>query len=210
MEHEEEVEPLTCTGKILCCCSFVYIVCFWAGLTYFVVMPNDDPGLHRLPPLDRPVPPEIELASMDFTVFNITQTHLSAKWDMSIRIPYNLPRDYICLQGDLQASLLFKNIPIATSSSQKYNNLKYRSAQLLNVSVVVSDEDIGGLIWKAIMEGVKEKKEVIFGSQFFLTDCRKNKAEVMSFACHEATLRFEHGSEMKATLFGNHSTCINY
>ncbi|CAL9240111.1 unnamed protein product [Arabidopsis halleri] len=60
------------------------------------------------------------------------------------------------------------------------------------------------------MEDIKEKKEVLIGSRVFLTDCRKNMAEVMGFGCHEATLRFEPGSEMKATMFGNHSTCFNF
>ncbi|EFH63530.1 hypothetical protein ARALYDRAFT_894797 [Arabidopsis lyrata subsp. lyrata] len=51
------------------------------------------------------------------------------------------------------------------------------------------------------MEDIKEKKEVLIGSRVFLTDSRKNMAEVMGFGCHEATLRFEPGSEMKATMF---------
>jgi len=63
--------------------------------------------------------PKIELASMDFTVQNITMTRLNAKWDLSIRIPDDLPGKYICLQGDLEASLLYKNVTLATSSPQK-------------------------------------------------------------------------------------------
>ncbi|EFH63529.1 hypothetical protein ARALYDRAFT_894796 [Arabidopsis lyrata subsp. lyrata] len=154
--------------------------------------------------------PKIELASMDFTVHNITQTRLSAKWDLSIRIPNNLPGQYICLQGELQASFLYKNATLATSSPQKYYNLKRNNPQLLKVSAVVSEEDVGGLIGKDIMEDIKEKKEVQFGSRFSLTDCREKTTGIMSYACDEVTLRFEPGLEMKATVFGDHPKCINF
>ncbi|CAH8268594.1 unnamed protein product [Arabidopsis lyrata] len=146
---------------------------------------------------------------MDFTVLNITQTRLSAKWDLSIRIPEDLPGNYICLQGDFQASFLYKNVTLATSSPQNYNNLKYRLPQLLKVSAVVSDEDIGS-IGTCSMEDVKERKQVTFGSQFSLTDCRKKTSGVMSYACHEVTLRFEPGSDMKASVFGKHPRCKNF
>ncbi|KAF2609384.1 hypothetical protein F2Q68_00046186 [Brassica cretica] len=66
---------------------------------------------------EKPVP-KIELAAMDFTVLNITDTRLSAKWDVSIRIPYDLPGRYICLQGDFQASFMYKDVTLATSSPQ--------------------------------------------------------------------------------------------
>lgn len=91
---------------LLCFCL---IVCVIGGLLYWIITY-----------VSRKIPvPKIELASIDFTVHNITQTRLSAKWDMSIRIPYDLPGQYICLQGDLQASLLYKNVTLATSSPQK-------------------------------------------------------------------------------------------
>lgn len=91
----------------------------------------------------------------------------------------------------------------------RYYNLKYDNPQLLKVSAIVSDEDIGGLIGKDIINDVKERKEVQFGSRFSLTDCRKKTTGVMSYECDEPTLRFEPGSEMKATMFGNHPNCIN-
>ncbi|EFH63532.1 hypothetical protein ARALYDRAFT_894799 [Arabidopsis lyrata subsp. lyrata] len=161
-------------------------------------------GSHEIPV------PKIELASMDFTVHNITQTRLSANWDLSIRIPDDLPGQYICLQGDLQASFLYKNVTLATSSPQKYYNLRYRNPQLLTVSALLSDEDISSSIGKEIIEDIKKKKEVQFVSRFSLTDCRKNTTGVMSYVCDEVTLRFEPGSEMKATtVFGNYPNCIN-
>ncbi|KAJ0241244.1 hypothetical protein HA466_0216780 [Hirschfeldia incana] len=151
--------------------------------------------------------PKIELASMDFTVLNITDTRLSAKWDMSIRIPYDLPSDYICLQGDLQACFLYKNVTLATSSPQKYSNLKFREAQVLKVSAGVSGEYIDDLIGKDITEDMKEK-EVRFGTRFYLTDCREKTTGTMRYACDEVTLRFEQGSGMKAALFGKNPSCV--
>ncbi|RID55716.1 hypothetical protein BRARA_G02962, partial [Brassica rapa] len=152
--------------------------------------------------------PKIELASLDFTVLNITDTRLSAKWDMSIRIPYDLPSDYICLQGDLQASFLYKNVTLATSSPQKYKDLQYSEPQVLRISAGVSGEDIDGLIVKDITEDMKEKKEVRFGTRFYLTDCREKTTGTMKYACDDVTLRFEPGSEMKAALFGMNPRCV--
>ncbi|XP_019101918.1 PREDICTED: LOW QUALITY PROTEIN: uncharacterized protein LOC104699123 [Camelina sativa] len=154
--------------------------------------------------------PKLELASMEFTVLSITQTRLSAKWDLSIRIPDDLPGEYIYPQGDFQASFLYKNVTLVTSSPQKYYDLKYGLPVLLKVSAVVSGEDMGGSIGKYIMEDVKEKKQVQFGLLFFLTDCRKKTSGVMSYKCHEATLMFEPGSDMKASVFGKHPSCINF
>ena len=91
--------------------SIVGIV-FIGGCYYF--------GLLWLMQASKPVQiPKIELASLDFTVLNITDTRLSAKWDVSIRIPSYLPGRYICLQGDLQASFMYKDVTLATSSPQK-------------------------------------------------------------------------------------------
>ncbi|AEE79227.1 hypothetical protein AtNW77_Chr3g0210071 [Arabidopsis thaliana] len=89
------------------------------------------------------------------------------------------------------------------------NNLRYRCPQLLKVSVVVSDENISS-IGTYIMEDVKEKKQVTFGLQFSLTDCRKKTLGVMSYACCGVTLRFEPGSEMKASVFGKHPRYTNF
>lgn len=91
----------------------------------------------------------------------------------------------------------------------RYYNLKYDNPQLLKVLAVVSEEDIGGLIGNDIMEDIKEKKEVQFGSRFSLTDCREKTTGVMNYVCDEVTLRFEPGSEMKATVFGNHPKYCN-
>ncbi|XP_010474244.1 PREDICTED: uncharacterized protein LOC104753737 [Camelina sativa] len=152
--------------------------------------------------------PAIELASIDFTVHNITENRLSTNWDLSIRIHGDLPGYYICLQGDVQASFLYKNVTLAISSPQKYKDLKYYNPQILKLSENITEEDIGGLIGKDIIKDVKKRKEV----QFSLTDCRKKSTGVMSYACNEATLRFEPEceSEMKATVFGKHPTCTSF
>ncbi|WZZ33081.1 hypothetical protein YC2023_016482 [Brassica napus] len=143
--------------------------------------------------------PEIEVASMDFTIQDITHTHLSATWDLLTRIPDTLPDTY-------------NNITIAISSRHRYENLKLNSPQQLRVSASIYEEDIGGLIGKNIIKDIKEKKEVKFGSQLFLTDCREKSTGVMRYACGETTLRFEPGSETKATSFGNKNnpTCVYF
>ncbi|KAH0919848.1 hypothetical protein HID58_027508 [Brassica napus] len=81
-----------------------------------------------------------------------------------------------------------------------YNNLKYRDAQVLKVSAGVSGEDI--------TEDMKEKKEVRFGTRFYITDCRENTTGTMRYACDEVTLRFEPDSGMKAAFFGNNPSCV--
>ncbi|CAN6938044.1 unnamed protein product, partial [Brassica oleracea] len=190
--------PTTDERKPLAKCksfSFWFVfVCFIAGSIVGFVW------LHKVTSREEPVP-KIELASLDFTVLNITDTRLSAKWDMSIRIPYDLPRVYICLQGDLQASFLYKNVTLATSSPQN-------EPQVLRISAGVSEEDIDDLIGKDITEDMKEKKEVRFGTRFYLTDCREKTTGTMRYACDDVTLRFEPGSEMKAALFGMNPRCV--
>ncbi|XP_010474249.1 PREDICTED: uncharacterized protein LOC104753743 [Camelina sativa] len=159
--------------------------------------------------LESPVP-NIEIASMDFTVRNTTQTRLTANWDLLIRVPRTLPDEYICLQGDIQASLFYKNITLVTSSGQRYIDLKSGSPQQLRVSAAISEEDIGGLIGENIIKDIKDEREVKFGSKLFLTDCRKGKRGVISYVCNEITLRFEPGSETKDTKFANNPTCTNF
>lgn len=85
-----------------------------------------------------------------------------------------------------------------------YNNLQPHWAQLLKVSGVVSEEDINGAIGKNIMNDIKEKREVRFGSQLFLSDCRKNTTGTIKYVCDEAKLRF-HSSFRKitTTIVGN-------
>lgn len=107
---EETVnKPLDYSDKIF----LVFLFIFCAGLICLPIYVAN---------LETPVP-NIEIASMHFTVSNITQTRLSANWDLLIRIPSNLPDNYICLQGDLQASLFYKNITLVTSSGQRLHYL---------------------------------------------------------------------------------------
>ncbi|CAA7014385.1 unnamed protein product [Microthlaspi erraticum] len=146
---------------------------------------------------------------MDFTVRGMSQTRLSADWDFLIRIPTRLPHRYICLQGDVKASLLYKNVTLVTSSRQKYNDLRLYTPQQLRVTASLSGEDIGGLNARNMIEDIKERREVKFGSQLFLTDCRENSSGVMRFVCDEITLRFEPGSDREATAFGNNPRCVN-
>lgn len=51
--------------------------------------------------------PKVTIASMNFT---ITEIPTSEKWDLLIRTPQNLPGYYICLEGDLQAFLIYKHV----------------------------------------------------------------------------------------------------
>ncbi|CAH8257680.1 unnamed protein product [Arabidopsis lyrata] len=68
---------------------------------------------------------------------------------------------------------------------------------------------IGGLTGENIIKDIKEKRKVKFGSQLFLTDCRKGMTGVLSYVCDDTTLRFEPDLETKATKFGNNPTCTN-
>ncbi|CAA7014383.1 unnamed protein product [Microthlaspi erraticum] len=153
--------------------------------------------LYRIPfqKAQEAVVPDIKVASMDFTV----------NWNFSIKIPEDIPQ---CLQGDIQASLLYKNVTLATSSKQSYNNLELNSPQQVRVSTSISEEDIGGVIGNNIFKDIHENREVKFGSQLFLTDCRENSTGVLSYVCDETTLRFEQASDMKVTAFRNNPTCV--
>ncbi|KAG2322313.1 hypothetical protein Bca52824_015526 [Brassica carinata] len=56
---------------------------------------------------------EVTIPSMDFTVFNMTETRLSVTWDLLIRIPTMLPGFYACLEGDFKGDMdgaIMKNI----------------------------------------------------------------------------------------------------
>lgn len=53
--------------------------------------------------------PHIEVASMDFTV----------NWDLLIKLPDYLLGYNKCLQGDIQASLFYKDLTLATSPMQR-------------------------------------------------------------------------------------------
>lgn len=63
--------------------------------------------------------PEITIPSMEFRVLNITETRLSFKWDLLIRIPPRLPGHYACLEGDLKVYILYKGVTIAVSSLER-------------------------------------------------------------------------------------------
>ncbi|CAA7031847.1 unnamed protein product, partial [Microthlaspi erraticum] len=156
MGNNNDNRLTTILKRVGLCFILLCIVCIGAGLlgcgVYGIILAIKDSSR------DDPVP-KIELANMDFTAFNITETRLSAEWDLSIRIPYNIPGFYICLQGELQASFLYKNVTLAASSPQKYNNLKYYEPQVLKVSAHGSEENIDGWIGKDMMKDMKEKKE---------------------------------------------------
>ncbi|CDY57849.1 hypothetical protein HID58_027531 [Brassica napus] len=208
IEKGNHKEPTTDERKPLAKCkSFSFwfgFFCFIAGAIVGLVW------LHKVTSREEPVP-KIELASLDFTVLNITDTRLSAKWDMSIRIPYDLPSVYIYvfketfkLPSFTRMSLL---LPLPHKSKQ-YKDLQYSEPQVLRISAGVSGEDIDGLIVKDITEDMKEKKKVRLGTRFYLTDCREKTTGTMRYACDDVTLRFEPGSEMKAALFGMNPRCV--
>ncbi|XP_010450825.1 PREDICTED: uncharacterized protein LOC104732919 [Camelina sativa] len=150
--------------------------------------------------------PNITVPSMDFTVLNITETSLSLKWNLLIRIPRDLPGWYMCLRGDFKFFILYKGVTIATSSIESYNLIPWW-AQLISVSSIASEEGMDSVIMKDIMEGIKEKGEIRFGSRLLLPDCRYGTSAKMNYACDEAMLRFESGSLRNATLFGNLPIC---
>lgn len=89
-----------------------------------------------------------------------------------------------------------------------YNNLQPHWAQLFKVSGVVSEEDINGVIGKNIINDIKEKSEVGFGSRLFLPDCRKNTTGTIKYVCDEIKLRV-HSSfhKITTTIVGN-PTCL--
>ncbi|CAA7031852.1 unnamed protein product [Microthlaspi erraticum] len=125
---------------------------------------------------------------------------------LSWRIPPRLPGHYVCLEGDLKVYILYKGVTVATSSLESYT-LQPRWAKLLKVSSVASEGDMDGMIVKVIMDDIKENGETRFGSRLLLPDCREGTSGKMNYACDEATLRFEPGSQRKATAFGNQPTC---
>ncbi|CAF2063719.1 unnamed protein product [Brassica oleracea var. botrytis] len=89
---------------LLCCISFCSV------LFFFGILKSREPHVSN-----------IEVASMDFTV----------NWDLLIRLPDYLLGDNKCPQGDIQASLFYKDLTLATSSTQRYEYLNHKSPQLL-------------------------------------------------------------------------------
>lgn len=61
--------------------------------------------------------PEITIPSIDFTVFNVTETRV--KWDLLIRLPLDLPGYFMCLKGDFQVFILYKGVTIANSTIER-------------------------------------------------------------------------------------------
>lgn len=88
------------------------LVCFIIGGVCLVQQAN-----HRFGG-EQELMPGLTIASMDLTVFNVTETHLSAKWDLLIQVPENLAGN-IYLPEDLQASFLYKNVTFTTTSTQR-------------------------------------------------------------------------------------------
>lgn len=63
---------------------------------------------------------------------------------------------------------------------------------------------MSGAIAEEIMKAIKERNQV----RLSLTDCREEQEKgIISYECHETTLRFEPGSDqIKATAYGKHPT----
>ncbi|AAD46035.1 F16N3.21 [Arabidopsis thaliana] len=64
-----------------------------------------------------------------------------------------------------------------------------------------------GVIVKDIMENIKERGDMRFGSRLHFPDCRDGTTGKMNYVCDEARLRFELGSQRTATLFRKRSAC---
>lgn len=114
----EEISGLKTCGLALAGCLLPFLVVnfmVWAFST-----PNCPPKIQV---------PEIKIVSMDFTAEinnnnTMQQTHhlplVSARWDLLIRVPGELVGNYTCLQGNFQASFLYKNVTLVTSSIQRF------------------------------------------------------------------------------------------
>lgn len=78
---------------------------------------------------------------------------------------------------------------------------------MLRVSGVINEEDIIGAIEKSIMNDIKERSEVRFGSRLLLSDCRKNTTGTMSYTCDEAKFQFNSNSQKITTTSVGNPTC---
>ncbi|KAF2532272.1 hypothetical protein F2Q70_00033613 [Brassica cretica] len=63
------------------------------------------------------------------------QVVLDVMNDLLVSTPTDL-RSSSCLQGNLQASFLYKDVTLVTSSIQSYDKLEPHMPQILNVSAV--------------------------------------------------------------------------
>ncbi|CAH8257668.1 unnamed protein product [Arabidopsis lyrata] len=87
-------------------------------------------------------------------------------------------------------------------------NLILDWAQLLNVSSIASEGDMDSVVLKDIMEDIKERRDMRFGSRLLLPDCRSGRT--MNYTCDESMLRFEPGTQRKANAFGNDAPICHY
>ena len=88
-----------------------------------------------------------------------------------------------------------------------YTRISPLRSKLLTASLTASLGDMDGAIVEKILDDIKEKGEMRFGSRLLLPECRSEMSGKMNYACDEATLRFEPGSQRSATLFGNQPNC---
>ncbi|XP_019083023.1 PREDICTED: uncharacterized protein LOC104701647 [Camelina sativa] len=149
--------------------------------------------------------PDIIIPSMDL-VLNLTETRRSVKWDLVIRIPSDLPGYYTCLKGSFQTFILYQGVNIANSSLSY--NLIPNWPQLLNTSSVAFEGDMDSVVVKDIMEDIKERRDMRFGTQLLFPDCRSGRT--MNYTCDETALRFEPGSQRKAATFEKTSPVCHY
>ncbi|CAF2063687.1 BnaC06g43600D [Brassica napus] len=115
---------------------------------------------------------------------------------------------YECLEGDFKVFIVYEGVTIATSSIEiSYTRITPSRPKLLTASLTASLGDMDGAIVENILDDIKEKGEMRFGSRLLLPECRSETSGKMNYACDEATLRFEPGSQRSATLFGNQPNC---
>ncbi|KAG2322310.1 hypothetical protein Bca52824_015523 [Brassica carinata] len=112
----------------------------------------------------------------------------------------------MCLKGDFKVFIAYNGVTIATLPIESYTLTPHWS-MLLKVPLITSDGDMDGAIMKNIVEDIKARGEVRFGSGLLFPDCRYGTSGKMNFACDEATLRFKPGSQRDATLVENEPKC---
>ncbi|KAL0875805.1 hypothetical protein Bca101_025510 [Brassica carinata] len=187
-------------GKPICGTIFLVLFCL-AGLFAFLYFAGKEAEKE-----EKRAVLYVTIPSMDFTVLNMTETRLSVKWDLLIRIPSKLPGFYVCLKGDFKVFIAYKGVTIATSPIESYTLIPLWS-MLLKVSLIASEGDMDGAIMKNIVEDIKARGEVRFGSGLLFPDCRSGTSGKMNYACDESTLRFKPGSQRDATLVENKTKC---
>ncbi|CAH8257667.1 unnamed protein product [Arabidopsis lyrata] len=191
---------------IVLCCIAIFVAVFITYVCFYEAQIRREK--RREEQRIRNYAPDIIIPSMDFTVLNLTETSLSVKWDLVIRLPSDLPGYYMCLKGDLQTFILYKGVTIANSSLDSYSLIP-NWPQLLNTSsLVASERDMDNVVVHDIMEDIKERRDMRFGSRFLLPDCRSGRK--MNYTCDETALRFEPGSQRKATEFEKASPICHY